>query len=307
LKVNIVGYDYTGYGVSADYGTRPTEDQTYLDIEAVYDWCCEHDDGALVPTGRPENHLIVYGQSVGSGPSCYLASGRSTRYVASLSDNKFKGSNNKGGEGVPLVGPAGCCTGGVTEVRHVAGMVLHSPIMSGLRVLTMNRCLYCCDIYPNIDLIKTASAPVFVIHGDQDHEVPVRHGIELQDKVPDTHRTPPWWVRDRGHNDVLRANEEEFFRRMKAFLVTVRNRQNRAHAEASQKKEGSGRGRGSGSIVASSPPNPNPNLQARDADTADMEMPGGRLLEMAVMKEKDYADIVVSTATTGGVSVSSKQ
>lgn len=41
LNVNVVGYDYTGYGASAPFGVPPTEKQTYKDIECVYDWICE--------------------------------------------------------------------------------------------------------------------------------------------------------------------------------------------------------------------------------------------------------------------------
>ena len=40
-EVNVVGYDYTGYGASMDGGVAPTEKQTYRDIERVYDWCLE--------------------------------------------------------------------------------------------------------------------------------------------------------------------------------------------------------------------------------------------------------------------------
>jgi hypothetical protein len=41
LRVNVVGYDYTGYGASMEHGIPPTEKQTYKDIERVYDWCIE--------------------------------------------------------------------------------------------------------------------------------------------------------------------------------------------------------------------------------------------------------------------------
>ena len=227
--MNVVGYDYTGYGASIQYETRPTEEQTYIDIEAVYDWVCEYNNGELVPSGVPRNHVIVYGQSVGSGPSCYLASGRSRRLVGGnlQSSQKRMDNTDQHGEGVPLVDVSSLsCLHGPKEVRGVAGMVLHSPIMSGIRVLTMNRCLACCDIYPNVDFMKTVSAPVFIIHGDSDREVPVLHGRGLQERVPETHRTQPWWVPNRGHNDVLQNNEEEFFYRMMSYLILVRNRQN---------------------------------------------------------------------------------
>lgn len=32
LKINVVGYDYTGYGSSIDSGVKPTEKQTYKGI-----------------------------------------------------------------------------------------------------------------------------------------------------------------------------------------------------------------------------------------------------------------------------------
>jgi alpha-beta hydrolase superfamily lysophospholipase len=79
LDVNIVAYDYTGYGSTKDAGPRPTEKQTYRDIETIYDWCVET---GLVQD--PAKEIILYGQSVGSGPSCYLASQHATRPVAGL-------------------------------------------------------------------------------------------------------------------------------------------------------------------------------------------------------------------------------
>ncbi|CAM9953284.1 unnamed protein product, partial [Ectocarpus fasciculatus] len=57
----------------------PTEARTYRDIEAVCAWARknvlqEGEDGS----GKNKGHgLILYGQSVGSGPTCYLASDKS--------------------------------------------------------------------------------------------------------------------------------------------------------------------------------------------------------------------------------------
>ena len=112
LKVSIAAYDYTGYGpLSTESPTvRPTERQTYRDIEAVFDW--------LVDSGRvaqPERELLLYGQSVGSGPSCYLAA------QAEQPAPRWR-------------------LGSARRRRAVAGLVLHSGILSGLRVLTA-RCL----------------------------------------------------------------------------------------------------------------------------------------------------------------------
>jgi pimeloyl-ACP methyl ester carboxylesterase len=125
IGVNVFAYDYTGYGSSS--GT-PSEAATYADIEAAYDF--------LVSSGvctEPDRQIVLYGQSVGSGPSVKLAS---------------------------------------SKKRPVRAMVLHSPIMSGLRVIMENRGpLCCCDPFPNIRRIRHVTAPVLVIHGDADVEV----------------------------------------------------------------------------------------------------------------------------------------
>lgn len=172
LKVNIVGYDYTGYGTSKGSGVKPTEKQTYRDIERVYDWCLET---KLVTD--PQTQVILYGQSVGSGPSCYLAT-----------------------------------------QRPIAGLVLHSAIMSGIRVLTPSRALCCFDIYPNIDRIRRVRCPVFVIHGEDDQDVGFHHGQSLHGAVPTSYQTTPWWVQKRGHNNVLQGNERTYFSRLSAFI-----------------------------------------------------------------------------------------
>lgn len=63
---SIVAYDYAGYGLS---GGRPTERNTYQDIEAVYGYLV-NDQGVA-----PER-IVLYGRSIGGGPSLYLASRR---------------------------------------------------------------------------------------------------------------------------------------------------------------------------------------------------------------------------------------
>lgn len=173
LKINVVGYDYTGYGASMEFSIRPTEHQIYQDIESVYDWCL-----STKLVSDPGNEIILYGQSVGSGPSCYLAS-----------------------------------------IKPVAGLILHSPILSGLRVLTRNRALWCFDIFPNIRRIKNVKSPVYVIHGEDDDEVTVDHGQELLEAVKFEYKYPAWWVPKKGHNDVILGNEHEYIRRLKSYLL----------------------------------------------------------------------------------------
>jgi pimeloyl-ACP methyl ester carboxylesterase len=64
LNVNVLAYDYTGYGESDG---EPSEEACYADIEAAYDYLVN--DRKLEPS-----QIILYGRSVGSGPATYLAS-----------------------------------------------------------------------------------------------------------------------------------------------------------------------------------------------------------------------------------------
>lgn len=90
LECNVVSYDYSGYGES---GGVAMEANTYTDIMGVYAWTLSN-----VCRGD-ESRIVLYGQSVGSGPCCFL------------------GRREDG----------------------LGGMVLHSPFMSGMRVLTPSR------------------------------------------------------------------------------------------------------------------------------------------------------------------------
>jgi len=94
LNCNVVVYDYSGYGES---GGVPEEPSTYRDIDAVYDYVVDE-----VANGVSRN-IVLYGQSVGSGPCCYLAS---------------------------------------RTDQQLGGMVLHSPFTSGMRVLTPSRYVF---------------------------------------------------------------------------------------------------------------------------------------------------------------------
>jgi len=89
LECNVVSYDYSGYGES---GGIPMEKNTYKDIAAVLQYTVDHISGDA-------SKVILYGQSVGSGPCCYL----------------------------------GC------RENNLGGIILHSPFMSGMRVLTPSR------------------------------------------------------------------------------------------------------------------------------------------------------------------------
>ncbi|GKV37159.1 hypothetical protein SLEP1_g45218 [Rubroshorea leprosula] len=114
LRVNLMGYDYSGYGQSSG---KPSEQNTYADIEAAYK-CLEES------YGTKQEDIILYGQSVGSGPTLDLA----------------------------------------PRLPVLRAVVLHSPILSGLRVMYPVKRTYWFDIYKNIDKIPQVNCPVLIIH-----------------------------------------------------------------------------------------------------------------------------------------------
>jgi abhydrolase domain-containing protein 17 len=64
MGFNVAAYDYPGYGTSEG---RPTEKGAYETIEAVYDYLTQAE-------GVEPEKIVIYGRSVGSGPSVDLAS-----------------------------------------------------------------------------------------------------------------------------------------------------------------------------------------------------------------------------------------
>ena len=76
--------------------------------------------------------------------------------------------------------------------KRVLGLILHTPLLSGLRVLIKPAgcctlagccsptCVYgLCDPFPNMHRIKRASCPILLVHGTHDQTVGCSHSIEL--------------------------------------------------------------------------------------------------------------------------------
>mmetsp|Transcript_35803 Transcript_35803/g.55089 ORF Transcript_35803/g.55089 Transcript_35803/m.55089 type:complete len:279 (+) Transcript_35803:134-970(+) len=156
LRVNIMAYDYTGYGKSN--GT-PTEDNCYADIEAAFRYLLE------VRRIQPEQ-VVLYGRSLGSGPSCYLAAKTAK------------------------------------EGRSVAGVILQSPLLSAYRVAFNFRFTMVGDKFPNIDYAPYIQCPVLIVHGTQDEVVPFWHGQDLFLALSQQWRAKPFWVEGAGHNNI---------------------------------------------------------------------------------------------------------
>ncbi|KAE8716242.1 hypothetical protein F3Y22_tig00110154pilonHSYRG00029 [Hibiscus syriacus] len=169
LRVNLMGYDYSGYGASTG---KPSELNTYADIEAVYH-CLQTEYGVS------QEDLILYGQSVGSGPTLHLAA----------------------------------------KLPRLRGVVLHSGILSGLRVLCHVKFSFCFDIYQNNNKIQKVKCPVLVIHGTDDDVVNWLHGNGLWKMAREPYE--PLWIKGGGHCNL--ELYPDYIRHLCKFVYEMEN------------------------------------------------------------------------------------
>ncbi|CAH9137711.1 unnamed protein product [Cuscuta epithymum] len=169
LRVNIMGYDYSGYGASTG---KPSEYDTYADIEAVYE--CLQDE-----YGVSQEDVILYGQSVGSGPTLHLAA----------------------------------------KLPRLRGVVLHSGILSGLRVVCHVKFTFCFDIYKNVNKMRKVKSPVLVIHGTADEVVNWLHGDRLWKMAREPYE--PLWIKGGGHCNL--ELYPDYIRHLRHFIQEMEN------------------------------------------------------------------------------------
>ena len=135
----VIAYDYPGYGESSG---KPTEKGAYRAAEAAYNHLTE-------TLKTPADQIILIGQSVGSGPTCWLAAQHD--------------SQNR-------------------------GVVLISPFLSVFRVVTRVPILPG-DRFPNLKWIKEFKTPLLVIHGENDQVIPFQDGKRLFELSPSPKKT----------------------------------------------------------------------------------------------------------------------
>jgi len=178
LGVNIMAYDYSGYGLAYDQGP-PNERQCYADIEAVYGFLRKR-------LGIPAKNIVLYGRSLGTGPSTYLA------VKTSMS----------------------------SEEETVGGLILHAPFMSIFRVVLPDMgCTVMGDPFPNVDLFSDVQTPTLLIHGMKDSVVPFDHSVVLYDTLHPKYRTQPFYA-EMGHNSVPTHIRGQFADHLDRYIDT---------------------------------------------------------------------------------------
>jgi pimeloyl-ACP methyl ester carboxylesterase len=182
LSVNIMAYDYTGYGLSLPMGEKPSENMLYRNIEAAY--------GYLTQVRKiPPSSIILYGRSLGGGPSCYLAAKTAM------------------------------------QGQTVGGLILHSAFLSVYKVVTDMNGLdmrLVGDMFHNEKRAKNIRCPTIIIHGRRDVVVPFWHAPRLLSVIPVEHRWKPMFVADLGHNSIESKRRDLYIHTLTNFINGVR-------------------------------------------------------------------------------------
>jgi len=181
----LFSYDYSGYGASTG---KPSEKNLYADIDAAW-------------------HLLRFVFAVTSASSydsCKLILICRTRYGISPENIILYGQSIGT---VPTVDLA--------SRYEVGAVVLHSALMSGMRVAFPNtKRTWFFDVFPSIDKISKITSPVLVIHGTEDEVIDFSHGLQIYQKC--TKPVEPLWVDGAGHNDIELYNQ--YLDRLKKFV-----------------------------------------------------------------------------------------
>lgn len=106
-----------------------------------------------------------------------------------------------------------------SKLPRLRGVVLHSGILSGLRVLCHVNFSFCFDIYTNINKIQRVKCPVLVIHGTEDDVVNWLHGNGLWKMAREPYE--PLWIKGGGHCNL--ELYPDYIRHLYRFIQEMEN------------------------------------------------------------------------------------
>jgi len=160
------------------FSGKPSEEFCYADIDAAYKFLRNDLD-------VPAKNIVLYGRSLGSGPSCYKAAGTS--------------------QSKELGGPVG-------------GVILHAPFLSVYRIVLDTGCTVYGDKFPNIDYAPSIESPLCLVHGTADQIVPFNHSERMYEALKPSARARPLFIEGMGHNNVHTVVRPMFVSRLNEFL-----------------------------------------------------------------------------------------
>ena len=138
LSIHVLAVEYPGYGM---YKGEPSEQAILSDAERVLEF-------VKTVLLWPSQNIIICGRSIGTGPSCYLAS-------------KLKSLG-----ALALISP-------FTSIRRV--------VQDGFGKMGGVASLIVKERFPNIQRVAEIECPLFLLHGKRDTLIPYTHSKRLKE------------------------------------------------------------------------------------------------------------------------------
>ena len=165
---DVFSYEYVGYSLSRFANLSPDEDGCYRSIDAAWIYLTE-------TLNIPANRIVVYGRSIGTGPSVDLVARTALK------------------SGRAAAQPP----------RGALGLLLQSPLESAIRCALgygSSLSMYPLDIFKNYEKIENVVCKAAIIHGTSDNVVPCKGGVALHDALQNPYE--PCWLEGYGHNNM---------------------------------------------------------------------------------------------------------
>jgi hypothetical protein len=172
LGFNVLAYDYGGYGNSTG---KPTEKRCYQDIHAMYDWLAKE-------RNIPAERIILFGRSLGAGPTCQLAT--EVNVAGVVIESTFTSVPDRGREIFPFL-----------------------PVT----LMSKNR-------FNNLSKVPSFLSPVLVVHSQYDTTIPYHHGRALYEAA----KEPKYFLEIQGdHNEGFWNSGDLYTKGLTTFFESV--------------------------------------------------------------------------------------
>ena len=131
---------------------------------------------------KPERDIVLYGKSLGSCPTCYLAS--KTR---------------------------------VRGIIIVSGLASGARVLFPTTKLALMDMLY----FNNVGRLGGSKSPTQIVHGTHDEVIPFSNGSDLHYTCQKFHPLPPAWIDGATHNNLETVHSTAYMRAFRSFLQHI--------------------------------------------------------------------------------------
>ena len=209
---NILCYDYNGYGISTG---KATEFNLNSNIQTIYNYITNEKK-------IPSNRIILYGMSLGGGPTLNLASKLLSKQLQPGLDVN-KGRNDNQDIDIKDGKPFGAIILQATFLSIPSIVLQNQWLLWILKLLQL-------DIFDSAQLISElqydVDFPVLIMHGKLDGVVPFWHAQELYQlfkaKSTDDSLIYHYWDLMGAHlGDLREIDKEKFSQQLLAFVNAV--------------------------------------------------------------------------------------